>query len=100
MKFEFEKNLVVSTEHISEEDNDLLDKLETSGAALYNLIEKFKFGWRIHVGSEPQSTINYIAKHFSPGLLSLIVIAYSQNCKWLVLDRDGPSDPNLLTYNW
>lgn len=78
---EIEKILVLSTGHIPEPTADLPCDYYSHGG----------YGWLIYAR---QQTPEY------PELNILLELARSKDCHWLLLDRDGPIEPQLPTYDW
>lgn len=96
MKLEINKELVVSTAHLTE---------YTCNTVIQNLIDdcllcgfKNDYGWRIVVTGLCKDRI--AMQSIPQSLQKLILIAESHNCKWLVLDCDGPEIEGLETFDW
>ena len=94
---EFEKNLIASTAHITYKDSIKLDTMANRDTPKY-IVEKHKYGWSILIEKNtlPILTTN---KH-SLGLSKLVLLASTEECTWLKLDRDGPIYKGYPTYIW
>jgi hypothetical protein len=84
-KLEINSELVLSTAHISESTN----------AALTNdlLTQRTDCGLRLHV-------LGFIEYGAPEELKALLKLAKQNNCKWLLLDRDGDIHPSLPVFDW
>lgn len=92
--YEVNKELVVSTAHISEETNTAL--IDPDGS-LRDILATYdyEYGYRFFIGNEDDKL-----KTNFPGLDALMKIARKQGCKWLVLDQDGPVYDWLEKFDW
>jgi hypothetical protein len=106
---EIEKNLVVSTVHISKKDNDLLEnasKHPLSREGICLCLDEFEYGYRIFVGTREHKADALInQKHltdlgFSKEFCDLIQITYDLKCKFHCLDCDGPVYDGLNKFDW
>jgi hypothetical protein len=90
MELEINKELVLSTAHISEETNNYLQ--------LGELIDysSDECNYRLYVNHDVKFS-NFEAY---PDLVCLLILAKSHNCKWLVLDRDGDVVEGLPIFEW
>jgi len=101
-EYEINKELVVSTIHISAETNEILKTpdAEPLNGLLY--VEDYIYGYRICVISEAwgDEYSPSFTSGFHQDLVNLIKIVVEQGCKWLVLDADGTEYDHLETYDW
>lgn len=93
MDLEFEKNLIVSTGHITESEMNKLGSGETSLACYENEYFTLVYVGEIHVGNPPGDDM-------TPELKKLINLARKNGCQYLKLNRDGPVLEGLKTYDW
>lgn len=107
-EIEINRELVVSTGHISVETSkifDLENDLSSETIARLLLWDSHGFGWRIKLGENFSdkdhltTTINEVYK-CAPELSALIAFAISQNCNVINLDSDGPRLPVLPWFDW
>lgn len=94
---EINKMLTVSTQHISAETADILDKevahVVTKWKQLPPIFSKGDYGWFIYCGeSENCKCPN--------DLKAVIDFAVECGCTWLCLDADGNFMKNLDVYSW
>ena len=89
VKLEFEKNLVVSTCHITEDEMNILSSGETS-LVCYDT-EYFAL---IYVAGDS------VGNEFTPEFKALINLAKKNGCQYLKIDRDGPILEGFETYDW
>ena len=85
MKLEINKELVLSTTHILYATQQSLENNSTGFIVL-----PYSYGWRLYVDVEQ-------SKYFSD-LEPLMKLAVANDCKWLVLDQDGETVPELKQY--
>jgi hypothetical protein len=99
MAYEINKELVLSTAHIRREDSDILE----SGV---DFIDGFEYGWRLWVGvlehyPDPGGMEKFRqTTRLSSEVWNLLVLARTLDCRWLVLDCDGPVEKNLPEFDW
>jgi len=95
--FEINRELVLSTGHVTEADNALLAKRVKDG-----VIAATEFGWRICTNLEMTfARVRLDAEcGYSPALLQLLDTARILGCKWLVLEADGPLHDELPKFDW
>ena len=91
--YEINREIVFSTSHITEHENDIL-KSEASTNVSAIAVDDIEFGYRIWVD---QDKANF---NSTPNILSLVRASKAMGCKWLVLDCDGPVVNNLRTFDW
>lgn len=94
---EINKMLTVSTQHISEETADILDKEVahevTKWKRLPPVFNKDDYGWFIYCGE--------IESCSCPADLKAVMdLAVECGCAWLCLDADGHFMKNLDVYSW
>lgn len=95
---EIEHHLVVSTEHISKEDSELLEVSNDTSCCVS--ADPTPFGWRVYIGVD-----EYIRKYlkndgFTNEFIDICEIAKSLKCKWINFDCDGPTYDELVKFNW
>lgn len=88
---EIERCLVLSTAHLSEKDVNRLDTLWNDGFP----VMKFREGFNVVASWD-----NQYYKGFSPSFKKLLDLARSNNCKWLLFDRDGDAIEGYKVYEW
>ena len=110
---EIEKNLVVSTGHITKEDdklltkeNDLLERAEKlSMKTVVELVvhpQPYDYGYYIcTVEKLSERDVTAMKKFgYSDALINLLKISHDNNCSFLKLDRDGKVYDELPTFKW
>ena len=92
-QYEINKELVLSTAHISFAEAQKLAK-GVDGL----VIAEDEYSYRVSVASH----INGLdeIKTDIPVIKSLILLSEEYGCKWLVLDQDGPVMDNLERWEW
>lgn len=89
--FEFNKELVLSTSHVTE--------FECNNTVFINYSSD-EHNARFHVNNTLGDIRDYgVADHYS-NLNRLLELAKWCDCKWLVLDGDGDVSPELKTFEW
>lgn len=82
-----ERMLVVSTANITEKTcNEFLPSWK--GPAY----QKTEYGWFVYVQEETDN--------LPTDLEAVMHLARSENCRWVMLDRDAPEDSRLLIFDW
>lgn len=102
--FEINREMVLSTAHITKEDADLLTKLLEEHLHLFPgevpafvcHVEDSEFGYRFLASLDLEEAGQHLSKH----LIGLIRKARELDCKWLLLDRDGPVHDAFPTFDW
>lgn len=94
-ELEINQEIVFSTAHISESDNN---NLQIDEASPKNLIvySQGAYGYRIAVNHTNPSAIDVYSKEF----MHLIQQAIDHQCEYLILDCDANLTPNLPTFDW
>ena len=95
-KYEIERTLVLSTGHITSQDDEMLTKGELPSPS----VDPFSFGYRIYIGTETDPYQECAASGLSAALAALMVLAREQRCTWLKLDADGPLRDDLPKFDW
>jgi len=98
--YEINSELVLSTEHISRRDNELLND-----ACIELPRDDYEYGWRIWAMSSsreqwPEDRARLLGHGFSESFLILLDLARRLDCKWLTLDMDGNRHENLKQFEW
>ncbi|HDX9674129.1 TPA: hypothetical protein ROY08_001386 [Bacillus cereus] len=86
------KVLELSTHHISEVSACLLNTSMISGIIVYH---KEKYGWFIYVSSEEEEN-----EQIPDDLNEILKFARSNDCLWIMLDRDYDTINELPTFEW
>ena len=87
MTIEINKELVVNISHITEECSEFIEKSGSDYSADQS-------AFRIHTGMETNLWGSYEELDY------LIILAREMECKWLVIDNDGPEVGFLPTFEW
>jgi len=87
--WEINRELVLSTAHLPDSDRLLLG-LDDPGT----LVMPYTHGWRIYAETSG------LTRPYSGTLVRLLQLAVDLDCKWLVLDCDGPVMEELETFEW
>jgi hypothetical protein len=90
---EIQKYLVVSTAHITEEENEYLRDEVYSQLSVYTT----DYGHSIFV---PHENLKKFEGIVGKNVLSLLKIAYKNGCCYLKLDRDGFVYDDLPKFDW
>lgn len=101
--FEIQKNLVLSTAHMTEEDDGILSETvyrSTIGDVL-------PYGWRIYVPHESGEFVRrkrvFKGDGMSPSFLKAFQLSFDLECDWMVFDLDGPiyeDEDRLDIHDW
>lgn len=95
---EIESSFVVSTAHITPRDSKLLQD-----DAYPYVCDLYGYGHLAYVGDTRDFANNRpaLAAHgMSPEFLHLMKLCTKWDCAWLRLDCDGPTYPELPTFDW
>jgi len=103
--WEMNKELVVSTTHITEEDARLLERILGRGPVMGHHTD---FGWVIwaqclqHMDEEEKVAwrSDVALTGMSEAFMDLVFRANDMGCKWLHLDSDGPVYEGLPMFEW
>ena len=94
--------LTLSTAHITPETDTLLEGEAESNSNIHLPVchKKGEYGYFIYVSPKitPEKDEGY--KAAPEDLLACMKLAYDKHCVWLCLDRDGPIEDVLPTYEW
>ena len=90
---EIDRTLVLSTAHVSK---STMDWIPYSKLVVY----PFEYGHIILVPSAVRLRLINAAGYMKAELKPLFSLCRKLKCKWLRLDRDGDTNPNLKTYDW
>ena len=100
MKLEIEKILVLSTGHISLEDNERLT-VTTRGCGKESFtVHTHDNGFRVQVNLFFSEDLEQMYAGFSSGFVKCMMLAFINDCEWINFDSDGPTFDFLHTYNW
>lgn len=100
----------ISTAHISESDNSLLQEdskwylapVSVRGTRLH-VCPKDR-GWWVWANDDPEmrkeARAHLSQRGYSEALLNLIDLAAAGQCDWICLDADGVQCPGLPTFDW
>ena len=102
MGYEINKELVLSTEHIQQSTSETLRMKSDKTDELANILtwECLDFGYRIHIPSNDGLVYDIGVLEICPELPALMILANVHDCKWLVLDADGPRHEELPGFVW
>ena len=95
--YEINKEIVFSTSHIPTSVADMLENV-IGQRAINNYDDDFDMviladSDRCRILIDPEANVMGVLKN-------LVEIALDNNCKWLILDYDGPVYENLETFDW
>lgn len=96
MKLPILKCLDLSTGHITQSDDRLLDAAVKNPACRITIYPT-DCGWIIPIDDETDWTI---IGGLSEGFLGLVDIALQNDCAMLCLDRDGPLIDSIPSFDW
>lgn len=96
LDLEINRELVISTSHVTEATFDWLTGENPQG------YEKFELpaGDKVEYGVLVLTLFCPSAEFLPPELPALLELARSNACKWLRLDCDGPAVPGFPTFDW
>ena len=94
--YEIERTLVLSTTHITREDDALLEREDLVNTTY----DPYEFGVRVFISNDPAYRLATRLGGFSVAFQDLIELAHAKGCSWLRLDSDGPVMDNLKTFDW
>jgi hypothetical protein len=101
MEYEIERNLVVSTGHISQEDDVLLTDEAETNLTPDLVVYKYEYGYLIYISDPLDELIEgRIKKNYTEAFVNLLKLAKEQKCSYLKLDCDGQIYDNLPTFDW
>ena len=92
-----EKILVLSTCHVSTETaHGFVNKRFDDSLVVVDR----KTGWFINVVGVQTDGTGKIDSGCPDDLMTCIRLAQENDCEWLLLDRDGPIEADLPTFDW
>ena len=102
---EIEKNLVVSSCHITEEDDKLLGSISDSSVLS---VDRHRYGFLAHIPGEPSDVKDVLGKlpgeGFSESFVALMAKAFrvkaEEGVSFLKIDCDGPVVEGLDVHEW
>lgn len=98
---EFAKMLVLSTGHLSVKDATEMESVVDMQLDFpIGIYDKPDIGFFVKV---PENALmQSVSGHgqMLPSLLNALMYARSQNCDWIMFDRDGSAIEKLRTYDW
>lgn len=92
-KLELRTIPVVSTAHMTREDDELLSRAGTHG----HVDGALRFGYMLRVSTDRGDWHGDMSEGFM-GLMKFVRNGFG--FKWVILDRDGPVIPSLPTHEW
>lgn len=92
-----EQTLVLSTAHVPIETARWLDRAQDDPSFPTPIIPRENVGWLIWVPTDNFDTEDEV---YGTDLAGIFSAARSQNCEWVMLDKDAQSHPSLPTYDW
>lgn len=100
--YEINKEIVFSTAHITEAESTYLEK----DAGNENVICAYDNGWSWRVlcpfndKEEFSQTLSHLRKRGLVNIAAMLELAAANECKWLVIDCDGPVVESLPQFEW
>ena len=91
----------VSTAHITEEDNERLERASRRQGA-HGLIISYEKdnGFFVFIDQDEAMLAALRYHNYSEAFVRLYYMAQAQGCEWMLLDGDGQIMPGLPTYDW
>jgi hypothetical protein len=100
MKLEIQKTLVISTGHITKEDDRLLHvHCNTPNGNLPLIVDEDIHGWKVHTDIL-ETNLEDMRGQFSIDFLNCLMLAYLNDCQWINFDGDGPIYETLQIHEW
>ena len=100
-ELEIERSLVVSTCHMSEKDNGMLELESSENIAPVLLVYRYEFGFLIFTGKPIEELIDKdVTDNYSPALQNLLKLAVYNKCTYLKLDCGALEYEGLEKFNW
>jgi len=99
MSMEITKMLVLSTNHVTQETDEMFSEALRDGVSFpVGLYAKGHYGWFLNVSEDPHN----VEEHpwMTPDLYKVLRFARDQDCDWVMLDRDGDIIDELPSYAW
>jgi hypothetical protein len=94
-RLEIDKMITLSTSHITEAAETLLDYYCGSNEG-FPVYKKAEYGWFMYLGPEIAEKLSDIPEE----LANVIQFVLKHECVWLCLDRFGDETTELPTYEW
>ncbi|MED3554117.1 hypothetical protein [Cytobacillus praedii] len=93
------KMLEISNAHISEETSNWLDNEINNENSVLVVYQKLQYGWFISLPEDlVDGEVDYIT--VPEDLIRIIEFAKSENCTWVMLDRDAMTILELPIFDW
>lgn len=107
-RYEYETCLVASTAHVTPQDAELLEAdaeaKVVDGVMDVLLVYQYPEGFFLWCPRDldcfQEETAGAAAAGYSPALVNLMRLARYKKCKWLHLDRDGPTYHGYPVFDW
>lgn len=103
MEREIQKMLVVSTAHISKDDNFILSTFGDAGGPTCLVVDQYPYGYIVWVGSyssDEDYPVQIVNEGMSKEFIALMELAEQLDCEYLKVDADGPIYDDLPTFEW
>jgi len=98
---EIERSLVVSTAHISADDNEKLANEAEMNTTPSLVVYTYQYGFLIYTGSPIDELIDEnVQIRYSEALSNLLRLAKRENCQYLKIDCDAQIYPDLEVFDW
>ena len=99
MSYEVQKALVLSTTHLTKEQNDLLTQqgAKYGGSELGIAVDSLAYGYLVYISSEFRDNVR---ERVPDNIHRAMVLARSFDCDLLRYDADGPIADELPTWEW
>lgn len=100
--YEINREIVVSTAHISEDINRALDWPSNPPLEGHVTVYAYEYGHRILITDDDRDHV-LSGKNFNSGFKELdilVKLAVDNGCRWILLDRDGPEIPGMEKFDW
>lgn len=103
MEREIQKMLIVSTAHISKDDNEILGTFGEPDGPMCLIVDPYPYGYIVWIGTysgDEEYPGQIKDEGLSDEFISLMELAEQLGCEYLKLDRDGPIYDDLPTFEW
>jgi len=97
---EIERNLVLSTAHITKEDSEFLEESARDNTGATRLIVYSAEGWFLVYCWHEADAAESVKGIVSDALVECLRIGSELGCTFVKFDRDGPEHEELQSFDW
>ena len=100
---EFERNLVLSTGHMTKQDSEILEAAATGNPSTNLIVYSSEYWFLVFCADNNSMSNAAVARAnglISEELYQCLVIGNEERCIFVKFDRDGPQHDELPLFDW